>query len=141
MLNSPRMQNCQMCGKAIIGDEVLYTADAKVVCPGCFATADVAATASRSSGALGLLGAGAIAGVLPFFVHVSESSSVMVNGEVVSATSRDYIALACGVVAALLGAITAAGAVRSKAGGAALAMRLAVIALGAYQIAHGFGAV
>jgi hypothetical protein len=134
------MQNCQTCGKAIDGGEVMYTPDAKVVCPGCFDKVDVAATAARGSG-IGLVGAGVIAGVIPFFVHVSESSSVMVNGEVVSATSRDYIALACGVVAALLGAMAAAGAVRSKGGTRALAIGLAVIALGAYQIARGFGAV
>jgi hypothetical protein len=135
------MQTCQMCGKAIMGDEVMYTTDAKVVCPGCFDTADVAVAATRSSGASGLLAGGAIAGLIPLFVHISESSTVMVNGEVVNATTRDYLALACGVVAALIGGIAAAGAVRSKAGGRALAIALAVVALGAYQIAHGFGVV
>jgi 2-keto-3-deoxy-6-phosphogluconate aldolase len=141
MLCSRRMQNCQTCGKAIIGDEVLYTADAKVVCPGCFDTADVAATASRGAGATKLYAAGAITAMVPFMFHVSESSTVMVNGEVVSATSRDYFALACGAVAALLGAIGMVGAARSKARAVALTGWVAVIALGAYQIAHGLGAV
>jgi hypothetical protein len=141
VLNVAAMQTCQLCGKAITGDEVMYTPDAKVVCPGCFDTADVAATVARSSGATGLAVGGAIVGAIPFFVHVTESSTVMVNGEVVSGTTRDYIALACGVVAALLGAIVAGGAIRSKAGGKALAIGLAVVALGAYQIARGFGAL
>lgn len=141
VLLGARMQTCQMCGTAITGDEVLYTADARVVCRGCFDTADVAAATARSAGGVGLLTAGAIAGVIPFLFHASESSTVVVNGEVVNAMSRDYVALACGAVAALLGAIAAYGAVTSKAGGAALLMRLAIVALGAYQIARGLGAV
>lgn len=135
------MQTCQMCGTAIAGDEVLYTADARIVCAGCFGKADVAATASRSSGAVGLYAAGAITALIPFNFHVSESSSVMVNGQVVEATSRDYIALICGVIAMMLGAIGTVRAIRSKARGAAIAGWFVIIALGAYQIARGLGAL
>jgi hypothetical protein len=135
------MQNCQTCGKAILGDEVLYTADAKVVCPGCFDTADVAATTMRGTRPFTVYAAGAIVGMLPFMFHVTDSSTVMVNGEVVSATSRDYFALVCGAVAALLGALGVVGATRSKSGGPALAGWIAIVAIGAYQIARGLGAI
>lgn len=135
-------ETCQLCAKTIAGADVLYTADARIACRDCYDKADVAAASlGSSSGATGLATAGAVAGVIPFLVHVSSSSTVMVNGEVVSATSRDYIALVCGVVAIILGALTAVGAVRSKQGGAALAMRIGVVALGAYQIARGLGVI
>lgn len=82
---------------------------------------------------------GGIAGVVPFFVHSTTFSSVSENGHVVSATYRDNVALACGAVALLCG--LAAGAMARKSGGSRIGIAIALIALGAYQIAHGLGAI
>lgn len=134
-------ETCQSCGATVAGQDVLYTADARLVCPNCYYKAALAPASGRGSGSAGLVTAGGLVGLVPFLFHVTESSTVIVNGETVSATSRDYIALACGVVALVLGAIAAAGGVRAKASTGRMALRIAVIALGALQIARGFGAI
>ena len=82
---------------------------------------------------------GAIAGIVPFFIHITSSSSVSENGQVISATYRDNVALAGGVVAVLCG--LAAAAIARKAAGSRIGIAIAVLALGAYQIAHGLGAI
>lgn len=134
------METCSGCGAQIQGGDVLYTPAAKIVCPACFDKAAGDSSSGRSS-VTGLVAAGLGAGIIPFFMSVTSSSSTSVNGQIVSSSSRDYIALVFGVAAAMFGAIAAAGAVRSKLGTTALAIRFAVIGLGGYQIAHGFGAI
>jgi hypothetical protein len=85
---------------------------------------------------------GGIAGVVPFFIHSTTFSSVTENGNVVSSSYRDNVALAGGVVAVLCGLAAAAMARKAgKAGGNRLVIAIAVLALGAYQIAHGLGAI
>ncbi|MEP6864643.1 MAG: hypothetical protein ABJE66_28740 [Deltaproteobacteria bacterium] len=85
---------------------------------------------------------GGLAGVIPFFIHSTTFSSVTENGNVVSASYRDNVALAGGVVAVLCALAAAAMARKAgKAGGNRLAIAIVVLALGAYQIAHGLGAI
>jgi len=86
-----------------------------------------------------LVGIGGLAGIVPFFIHASASSTVTVNGEVTSATYRDNVALACGVIALVCG--IAAVALARKSGGSRIGMAIAIAVLGAYQIAHGLGAI
>ena len=86
-----------------------------------------------------LAGIGGLAGLVPFFIHATSSSTVTVNGEVTSATYHDNVALVGGVIALLCG--IAALALARKSGGSRIGMAIAVVALGAYQIAHGLGAI
>jgi len=85
--------------------------------------------------------AGAISGFVPFVIHSSTSSSVTVNGVVESAGYRDNVALGAGVLALACGLIALLFAVKGKAPPARLGLAIAVIALGAYQIARGIGAI
>jgi len=96
-------------------------------------------TTSLSTADRSLAGFGLVVGVIPFFVHVSESSSVSVNGHVTASTFRDWVAIGCGGAALVVGAIAVALAVRNKAGGARIALAAAAVALGALQLVRGFG--
>jgi hypothetical protein len=82
---------------------------------------------------------GAIAAIVPFVIHASSSSSVTENGVVVASSYRDNVALAGGIVAVLCG--LAAAALARRSGGARIGIAIAVLALGAYQIARGLGAL
>jgi len=128
---------CSACGQAVAGGDVLYTQNAEIVCPRCFARDDLVATAARRDHRG--LGAGLAIGVIPFAFHVSWSSSTTVNGEVTSYTSRDAVALVCGALALLIALFAAPGALRGKAR-RRRALCGAVLALGAFQLAQGFGA-
>ena len=86
-----------------------------------------------------LAGIGGIAGLVPFFFHATTFSTTTVNGQVVEASYRDNVALACGAVALLCG--IAAVAMARKSGGSRIGMAVVVVLLGAYQIAHGLGAI
>jgi hypothetical protein len=86
-----------------------------------------------------IAGIGGIAGVVPFFIHSTTVSTVTENGNVVSASFRDNVALGGGIIALLCG--LAAAAMARKSGGSRMGIAVAVIALGAYQIAHGLGAI
>jgi len=130
--------SCSSCGKAVSGGDVLYTEDARVVCPTCFAKADVVATQQRASGGTGSLVAGAIAGVVPFMIHVTSSSVVTHNGEIVESSYRDWVAIGGGAIALVCGAIAVVAA-RAAGGGSRLALGALVVLLGAYQVVRGFG--
>lgn len=130
---------CSVCGVAVSGAEVLYTPDGAIVCPRDFANVDVAASGRAPPWRIFAI-AGGVVGAIPFAVTVSSSSSVMVNGEVTDFVYRDWIAVACGVVAATLGVVTlwsARGEQLRRA--VAIAAGLGVLALGGLQIARGFG--
>jgi hypothetical protein len=85
---------------------------------------------------------GLVAGIIPLLFSSSSSSSVTVNGQVVESTYRDNFAIAGGAVAIFCGVLAAISerkpsSVRSKR----LAMAIGMVALGAYQVARGFGKV
>jgi len=82
--------------------------------------------------------AGAIAGVVPFVISNARGSYSVVNGEVVAATYRDWIAVGGGTAAVILGLAAIATFARSNKAFAAAG--LAIAALGGYQIARGMGA-
>lgn len=85
---------------------------------------------------------GLVAGIVPFMLSSSSSSSVTVNGHVVESTYRDNVAIAGGAVALLCGVLAAIAERKpSSVRGTRLAMAVGVLALGAYQIARGFGAI
>jgi uncharacterized protein len=82
---------------------------------------------------------GLIAGAVPFMISVSSSSSVTMNGQVVSSSYRDTVAIGGGALAAICGLIAVVLAVRGKSGGARIGLAVAALALGGYQLARGFG--
>jgi TPR repeat protein len=97
---------------------------------------DVSVSFARSTP----LGIGAFAGLVPFIIHVSTWSSVTANGRVVSSTYRDYVALGCGIIAAVFGVIAIVQARRSSLmRGKAIVLGIAVTLLGGFQIARGLG--
>ena len=98
-------------------------------------TDDISLSTTDKSAAI----AGGIAGLIPFVISTASTSSVTENGQVVSFTYRDNIAINAGVIAILCGIVAAATAAKNKSGRTRLAIGIAVIALGAFQIARGFG--
>jgi DNA-directed RNA polymerase subunit RPC12/RpoP len=49
MLGAMETSICSGCGKAVSGADILYTADANVVCPECSAKDDIVATDKRAA--------------------------------------------------------------------------------------------
>jgi TPR repeat protein len=88
---------------------------------------------------VGVLVTSAISGALPFVISYSQSSYHAVNGAVVDAHYRDWIAVGCGGAAQVLGLIAIAVALRGRARPAMIGLCAAVLALGGYQLARGFG--
>jgi TPR repeat protein len=125
-----------MCGKPLAAADVLYTTDARPVCGACFANLDLAATTARSN-KLGVIAAGGVAGLAPFVFSLSESSYSTVNGVVEHAVYRDWFAVVGGLIAVAFGAIGIIGALRAKK--PTVIAGIAVVLLGGYQIARGFG--
>ncbi|TMQ03153.1 MAG: hypothetical protein E6J91_48060, partial [Deltaproteobacteria bacterium] len=86
-----------------------------------------------------MLIAGAISGALPLLISYSSSSFHTVNGVVVEAHYRDWIAVGGGGMAAALALIAMVVALRATAWAIA-GISAAVLLLGGYQMARGFGA-
>lgn len=81
---------------------------------------------------------GVVAGLVPLGIQTSSSSAVFENGRVVSSTYRDWLAIGGGAVALGCGLLAAVLAVKAKQT-QRIAIGLAVLALGAFQIARGLG--
>ncbi|HTL32440.1 MAG TPA: tetratricopeptide repeat protein [Kofleriaceae bacterium] len=129
---------CSMCGVPVAGASILYTPDGRIVCPACFGKVPMP-TGSKPQWKI-FAGAGAVAGVIPFGVHMSSSSYSTVNGHVTSFVYRDWVAVVCGVVAIMLGIIATAAARKEQLQRSlAFAAGIGVVLLGGVQIARGFG--
>jgi cytochrome bd-type quinol oxidase subunit 2 len=132
---------CGSCGKLMRSDAVLYTAAAVPVCTVCYARADIAATQERAARAGSSAGrVGVVASIIPLLFHVTSTSAVTVNGEVVGTTFRDWIAIGCGPITAVCG-VAAIVAARSRASGRWLVIGAVLVVVGAYHLARGFGVV
>lgn len=83
-------------------------------------------------------GIGIGVGLIPFVIQVSSTTSTTING-VTTVHTRDWIALACGGAAILLGIVGAVGASREK-NRTGIIVALVAAAIGAFQIARGVGA-
>jgi hypothetical protein len=127
---------CGACGKPVRMAAVLYTANARLLCPLCFTKADIAARprAGFEGGAVALVGA--IAAAIPFVAQAAASLMVAAGG----ASRHDWVALAGGVVAAVCGGSTIVSA-RARASGGWLMVGALVAVLGAYHLARGAGLV
>lgn len=81
-----------------------------------------------------------VAGAVPFFFHLTSSSSVTENGVVTQAVYRDYAAIGGGAAGAVLGGVAALAALRGPAPKLArLGIALGALALGLVQLTRGFG--
>ncbi len=103
------------------------------MCPLCFTKADITAARRREGfegSAVAL--AGAIAAVIPF---LAQAAALRMAG---GASRHDWVALASGIVAAVCGGSTIAGA-RARASGGWLLVGALGVALGAYHLARAAG--
>lgn len=128
---------CGACGKTVRVGTVLYSADARLLCPFCYTKADVAAQQRSETGGFGAALIGALANVLPFLVQAVASLVVAADGAVASAR-HDWVALGAGLLAVACGGVTVAGA-RSRASAGWLAIGALVVLLGVFHIARGAG--
>jgi hypothetical protein len=132
-------EQCSVCGVPVAGASILYTPDGRIVCPACFSKIAPVTDVGRAPWRTFAI-AGGVIGAIPFAVNFSTSSSTTVNGEVTSFVYRDWIAVAAGVVAIMLGAIAVAAARKEQLQrGLAFAAGIGVVLLGGVQIARGFG--
>lgn len=132
-------EQCSVCGVAVTGASILYTPDGRIVCPACFSKVPMPVDVGKPQWKI-FAAAGGVAGVIPFAVHMSSSSSTTVNGHVTSFVYRDWVAVVCGVVAIMLGIIATAAARKEQLQrGLAFAAGIGVVLLGGVQIARGFG--
>jgi hypothetical protein len=97
--------------------------------------------AHRASYRTGHHYAGIAAGLIPFGLSFHTSSATSLNGVVTSATYLDYVALAGGAVALVLGVASIGSIARVEPAlrGKRIGLTVLVIALGALQIARGLG--
>ena len=131
------MGSCGGCGKAVRVGSVLYSADARLLCPFCYTKADVAAQQRSGTGGCGAALIGALANVVPFLVQAVASLRVAADG-VVAGARHDWVALGAGLVAVACGGVAIAEA-RSRASGGWLALGALVVLLGGFHIARGAG--
>ncbi|HEY4060172.1 MAG TPA: hypothetical protein VGM39_26340 [Kofleriaceae bacterium] len=89
-----------------------------------------------------MAGIGLVAAAVPFFITMSSTSSVTVDGVVTSSSYRDNLALGCGGAAIFFGLVAAALAAKNKLGSSRIIAGIAVIGLGVYAIlSKGLGLV
>lgn len=128
--------SCGGCGKTVRAGSVLYSADARLLCPFCYTKADIAAQQRSGTRGCGAALIGALANVVPFLVQAM-ASLVAANGAVAS-TRHDWVALGAGVVAVACGGAAIAGA-RARASAGWLAIGALVVLLAGFHIARGAG--
>lgn len=135
------LKTCAACGKEVEESD-LFMSDKGEICAECDL---IDSTASHEALEVGLLHPaiiiGLIAGIVPFFISVVESSATT-EGGVVTESYLDYAALAGGGVAALAGIIFLPVALRAMTGkGRQIIAALIIVGLGALHLLRGFGVV
>lgn len=87
---------------------------------------------------------GIAACLIPFVFSMSSSNSVTIDGEVVTQSYRDAVAIVCGVVAALCGVVAMMMGTRAPRSPRLLqhiAIGLALVGGGTYQVLRGCGQI
>ena len=131
---------CAVCGVAISGSDVMYTSDARAVCTKCFGTMDAANAAFLAAPSHKFAVAGWVLGAIPFFIHISSTESLVVNEATASVVYRDWLAVGCGIAAAVLGALALRAAPKEQPQRKkAMTGGFIALGLGLLQIARGFG--
>jgi hypothetical protein len=129
------LEACVVCSQKL-DDSTMLMSERGWVCPSC-------QTKIQPAEVKGLLSplamVGVVAVVLPFFLHITSSSSVTVNGET-STRSLDYVAIAGGIVGFLAAAGALLAAVReTQRKGARVAIALIIDLLSIFHLLRGFG--
>ncbi|HEX7842411.1 MAG TPA: hypothetical protein VF469_33290 [Kofleriaceae bacterium] len=127
---------CGGCGKTVRVGAVLYSADARLLCPFCYTKADIAAQQRSGTGGCGAALVGALANGVTFLVQ-AVASLAAANGAIES-TGHDWVALGAGMVAVVCGGVTIARA-RSRASGGWLAIGALVVLIGGFHLARATG--
>ena len=131
------LKTCSACGKQFEENRLLYS-EVGLVCEACDAARSVPKPTLLSLPAL----LGLVAGLLPFFLHFTTSSTTSVNGVETSSVTHDYAALAGGAAAMIAGAIALLVATRrTDRKPARLAIAFAIDLLGVFQILRGLGVI
>ena len=113
----------------------MYTADGRSVCTKCFGNMDAANAAALASPSRKFAVAGWVVGAIPFFAHAG-TVTVDASGTV----ARDYIAIACGIAAAVLGGLSLHAAPKEQPQRkTAMTGGFIALGLGLVQLARGFG--
>jgi len=113
----------------------MYTADGRAVCTKCFGNMDAANAAALAGPSRKFAVAGWVVGAIPFFAH-AETLTVNASG----AVYRDYVAVACGIAATVLGGLALRAAPKEQPQRkTAMTGGFIALGLGLFQIARGFG--
>ena len=123
---------CAACGAETSAGSLVMSSCGEI-CPNC----QLAEDSESAQGIPPLAIAALAAGVIPFGVSLSSSSTTTVNGQVTSSSYFDPVAVACGVLALVLGAV----AIKSSSNTKARAAAAVALLLGAVQLLRGFGVV
>ena len=133
------MPNCTNCGR-LYPDAELRTVGQAVMCFDCASSAGAIPASRFPLSGMGI--AAVAAALIPFFAHYTTSSSLSENGELVSSTYRDYVALAGGALAIVLGGVAVLGALKAtEQRNLRLGLVGGAIALGVLQVLRGLGVV
>ena len=128
-------KQCASCGKSVAPDRLLWS-DNGEICPDC---SEAAETAAKGRSLPPLLLIGLVAGAAPLAITITTTESTVVNG-IAEVIYRDYVAIIGGILALICALQPARLALKKElAGGTNLAILAAVIALGVFQLARGFG--
>jgi len=88
----------------------------------------------------GPLVVGWLIGIVPFFIRFGTHRSTSVNGQVVSSSSIEYVALSAGAVVVVIGVIALVAAFRQDDRRLArIALAASVLLLGVFHLVRGVG--
>lgn len=132
------MKACASCGTEVAESE-LFMSDKGEVCGACNLDDEISGSASLLSPVTIVA---VIAGILPFFLSMSSSSSTTFNGEVVESSYFDIVAVGGGAVALLAGILAAVSAKKAGSGDSkGLVVAVLIVCLGLYQLLRGTGQI
>ena len=131
------MKTCAKCGNEV--DEAdMFMSERGEICGECEWTSEVEAIEGLSLVHRAVI-VGVIAGLVPFFIKISEGSSTTTPEGVTTTSYMDYAAVSGGAVAALAGVVFLVMSLREKPGAVHYGVSLVLMALGALHLLRGFG--
>lgn len=129
---------CAVCGQEVPAASLVMSERGEV----CATCSDAEEQSARGAALNPLVIGGLVAAAVPFFASFTTSRSVSVNGEVVQAVSRDYVAIGAGGVAVVLAVVLLKSIIGGSLKGTLNAAGAALVAAGgAYHLLRGLGVI